>query len=232
MIAEPIIKNTNSFIPYEIDNKKEIQETRERILTNKIDRKKTKYKSKENKKESINLNFFVIIIFVVGIVIGSISYRILIEDPIIKEEIIHKFSSNLEADGIEKNIFKESVYKNLKILIMFWIIGISIVGAPIILLLCFYKGFSTAFVIGTFLLKYGFARGNIFVFKYIFPYYFFGILGIVLLTTSSIKVSLNVLKKKKDIRYEIIRHSLIIIFVSLLFLFSSIIEAKIIPNQL
>ncbi|MBQ8298919.1 MAG: stage II sporulation protein M [Clostridia bacterium] len=240
MIAEPIIKNNQNFYMREIienTGKKESckdenkESNRERILERKNVKIKTKNTSKEKKEELVNLKFFAIIIFIIGIVVGSISYRLLIEDPIIQEDIIDTFSK-IPDENVKNDIIEKSLLGNIKILIIFWVAGISIVGTPLILILCFYKGFSTAFVIGAFLLKYGFIQGNIFVFKHIFPYYIFKILGIIILTASSLKVSLNVLKEKKDIRYEIIRHSLVTIISSLLFLISSLIEFKIMPTNL
>ncbi len=246
MIAEPIIKNNNFLknedknfeniekreVPSVIKHKDGIRENnRERIFNNRNIRKNIKNDSKEKKDELVNLKFFAIIIFIIGIVVGSISYRTLIDDPIIQEDIIDKFS-NTPMGNVEEVIVKESLLKNLKTIIVFWIAGISIVGAPLILILCFYKGFSTAFVIGSFLLKYGFIQGNIFIFKHIFPYYIFSILGIIILTSSSLKVSLNVLKEKKDIRYEIIRHSIVTIISSILFFVSALIEVKIVPMSL
>lgn len=246
MIAEPIIKNNNFLrnedirfeniekkaIPKLNDYKDEKKENRrERILKNRNIRMNVKSDLKEKKDELLNLKFFALIIFIIGVVVGSICYRILIEDPIIQEDIIDKFS-NIPMEKATEELMKDSFIRNFKILIVFWVAGISIVGAPLILILCFYKGFSTAFVIGTFLLKYGFIQGNIFIFKHIFPYYIFTILSIVILTSSSLKVSLNVLKEKKDIRYEIIRHSLITMISSILFFISTLIELKITPTNL
>lgn len=246
MIAEPIIKNNNFLrnedirfeniekkaIPKLNDYKDEKKENRrERIFKNRNIRMNVKSDLKEKKDELLNLKFFALIIFIIGVVVGSICYRILIEDPIIQEDIIDKFS-NIPMENATEELMKDSFIRNFKILIVFWVAGISIVGAPLILILCFYKGFSTAFVIGTFLLKYGFIQGNIFIFKHIFPYYIFTILSIVILTSSSLKVSLNVLKEKKDIRYEIIRHSLITMISSILFFISTLIELKITPTNL
>lgn len=180
-----------------------------------------------SKDEKMWLKLFPIIVFVLGVVIGSICFRILINDSTVRENISQKFSNLDVVDTTEKEIMKNSFIKNIGILFVFWIAGISVVGAPLILVLCFYKGFSTALVICSFLLKYGFYKGNIFIFKNIFPYYIFLILGIVVLTGSSLKVSANVLREKKDIRYEILRHSIVTILSAILFYISSVIEAKI-----
>ena len=109
---------------------------------------------------------------------------------------------------------------------IFWIVGISVVGAPLLVLLCFYKGFATAFVISSFLLKFGFVKGNIYIFEKLFLYYLFLIFTVVLLTASSVKVMINVLKYKKDIRLELVRHSIFTIFGLVFITISSLIETK------
>ena len=182
-----------------------------------------KQKRKVNVK--LNLYFLTVIVFLIGIVAGSIVFRIMIEDSAVQEVVSQKFVSAVA--GEHGDLLKKTFEKNIKLLVIYWIAGISIVGAPMLLLLCAYKGFTTAFVISAFLLKYGFVNGNIYIFKNIFLYYIFQILGIILLTASSLKVTWNVFKGEKDIRYELIRHSFFTIIAFCLFVISSVIEAKI-----
>lgn len=223
MIIEPVIDNYIQLKESKILEKRfdfpERQNNRERIFTsNKV---KTK---KESGKIKINVYIVSALIFLFGILIGSIFFRLLINESSIQEIIVEKFVS---SDVISKEIaLKESFKRNIKLLIIYWIAGISVVGSPLLIFLCLYKGFSTSFVISSFLLKYGFVQGNIYVFKNLFVYYIFLILEIILLTASSLKVSKNVFIEKKDIRYELIRHSIFTIVGFCLFFISTMIEMK------
>ncbi len=219
MILEPIVNGKEEpFLPQtQIPNKPE------RILKT---RRTHNLKQKQSKKIKLNLYFGIMIIFLIGIVVGSIAFRIMITDPDVKETIVEKFSDIEFENKNEVELFKTSITRNLKLLAIFWIVGISVVGAPLLILLCFYKGFTTAFVISSFLLKFGFINGNKYIFQKLFLYYVFLVFAIILLTASSVKVMINVLKNKKDIRLELVRHSIFTILGFLFLIISTFIEIK------
>lgn len=236
MILEPLVNNSLSFEVQnrEMENKLSEEKVftrkenlkRERIFLKRKELFKPNQKFKEKNGVKINLYFVILLIFLIGIVTGSIAFRIFIEDVSVKEMIIEKFNIIENSELTDREIFKESISRNIKLLVLFWIVGVSIVGAPLLVLLCFYKGFTTAFVISSFLLKFGFVQGNIYIFEKLFLYYLFLIFTIILLTTSSVKVMINVLKYKKDIRLELVRHSIFTILGIILIIISSLIETK------
>ena len=231
MILEPLINNSMQFEMVSKENKSGPEKKIERPITKKNERifekKKIDIPSKKEKVGfKINVYICVLIIFLIGIITGSMVFRLLIEDTVIKEMVIEKFSVLENKEFVENEILKESLSRNIKMLSVFWIVGISIVGAPLLILLCFYKGFTTAFVISSFLVKFGFLEGNRYVFGKLFVYYIFVIFAIILLTTSSIKVMINVLKHKKDIRLEFIRHSVFTILGLILMMISTFFEIK------
>ena len=221
MIIEPVIDN---YIQIK-ENKRiepkfyEIPKSRERIFSS------SKLKqNKEKNKLKLNAYIIAVVIFLLGILIGSIAFRILINEDSIQNMILKKF---IPSESISEEIMLEkSFVRNFKLLIIYWIAGVSVVGSPVLILLCLYKGFSTSFVISAFLLKYGFIQGNIYVFKNLFIYYIFLILGIIILTASSLKMTKNVLFDKKDISYELIRHSVFTIIGFVLFFISTLIEVR------
>lgn len=204
-----------------------IQNTTERILKNKLKRIKLKTRNENNNKDfKFNLYIGILMVFLIGVVVGSIVFRTMITDTSVKEIIIEKFSAVEFENKNEAELFKTSITRNFKLLAIFWVVGISVVGAPLLILLCFYKGFTTAFVISSFLLKFGFINGNKYIFQKLFLYYLFLVFAIILLTTSSVKVMINVLKKKKDIRLELVRHSIFTILGFLFLIISTLFEIK------
>lgn len=223
MILEPIV---NGKVEHNI-TQISAQNTTERILKNKP--RRTKFKTKnENKNKEFKFNLYIgiLMIFLLGVVVGSIIFRMMIADISVKEIIIEKFSAVEFENKNETELFKTSITRNFKLLAIFWVVGISVVGAPLLILLCFYKGFTTAFVISSFLLKFGFINGNKYIFQKLFLYYFFLVFAIILLTTSSVKVMINVLKNKKDIRLELVRHTIFTILGFLLLIISTLFEIK------
>ena len=236
MILEPLVNNSLQFELQKKELERRVLEEKkikpkddsksERIFSKRKEFVASTKVAKENKGVKVNLYFGALLIFLIGIVSGSIAFRIFIEDESVKEMIIEKFSVLENEQLTENEILKESFTRNIKILAIFWIVGVSVVGAPLLVLLCFYKGFTTAFVISSFLLKFGFVQGNIYIFEKLFLYYIFLIFALILLTASSVKVMVNVLKNRKDIRFELIRHSVFTIIGLILMLVSSLIETK------
>ena len=115
-----------------------------------------------------------------------------------------------------------SILKNVKLFLLFWIVGISAIGSPMLLFLCFDKGFKIAFTIAMVFLKLGWKNGYHFIFHHLFWSNIFVVLMMVILTASSFKVTYHILKEKKDIKHEIIRHSFVS-FLGAFFLVTSII---------
>ena len=227
MILEPLVNNSLQFELRNRDmkNKKEKSKS-ERIFSKRKESLELNKKTGEKKGVKINLYFVILLIFLIGIVAGSITFRVFIEDASVREMIVEKFNIVENHKLTNSEILKESLFRNIKILLIFWFVGISVVGAPLLVLLCFYKGFTTAFVISSFLLKFGFIKGNIYIFEKLFLYYLFLILTIILLTVSSVKVMINVLKYKKDICLELVRHSIFTILGLIFMIISSLIETK------
>lgn len=181
---------------------------------------------RENEKNNdFKIYFVVCIMYLIGIVIGAIYFRIIINDTKLKENIFKQYTLIEETQKLPKiDILTESTLKNIKTILVFWVIGVSAIGSPFLVLLCSYKGFMVAFTISTILMNMGFLDGNIYVFKEMFLYTLFSVFGIIILTVSSLKVSVNIFKNKKDTRLEIIRHSIITLISTVFFICSILIE--------
>lgn len=182
-----------------------------------------------NKSENdFKLFALICIIYLIGIILGSIYFRIVYNNENIKNDLLNSISIvNEDKISNEKNaneLLPKILIKNLKTIIIFWVIGISVVGAPFLLFICIYRGFKTAFIISTIVANYGFITGNIFAFKKMILYYSLSFLAMILLSISSIKVCTNVLKKGKEIKFEIIRHSMVSIIAFILLFLASFLE--------
>lgn len=187
------------------------------------EKKKQKYQHRIRVKPEPNdsdfkLYAFICIVFLIGIILGCIYFRVAIRKDGVMADIMEKFSVLDDFVSITNLVLVQSMMKNLKILIVFWIVGVSVVGAPFLLLLCMYKGFKISFTISALLTKFGFFAGNAFIFQKLFLHSTLTLLAMVILTASSIKVSINVFKNKKDIKLEMVRHSMLAIL-GALFLF-------------
>lgn len=127
------------------------------------------YKKELSKKNNILL--VISIIFILGLIFGSIYITILKtgEKTTILNEVNNFFISSSKLTFDDKiDIFKNSLTSNLLYFISMWLLGISVIGIPIIIIMIFFKSFILGFSISSIFAKYGF-KGILGVFFYIFP---------------------------------------------------------------
>lgn len=208
----------------EIHNKNLIKEDEKKRDYRKYFEKDIK-NSQNTKRFDFKTYFFISLIFLFGIIAGSIFFRLTINNEDNRSAIIEKIELIENENEIENiEIVKEIFFKSLKIFLICWIVGISVIGAPILLFICFYKGFSLAFTVSAIIIKYGFYQGNILALKNLYLYNLFMILAIFIMTASSIKVAINILKNQRDVKLELIRHSILSVFCCFLLIISGFLE--------
>lgn len=172
---------------------------------------------RRNYKESLNAEFyllkevgyiFLLTVFFLGIICGSfcmkkVSETDLEEYKISIEEVLNSENLNL------KELNKSNLWDTLKIIFGFWIVGMSIVGMPILLVYVGYKGFSLGYTIMTIIKILGVTNGN----KYIFQNMFFKnviiVFVMIFLSNYSIKIFRNFFKDKENIKIDAIKYTLI-----------------------
>lgn len=172
---------------------------------------------RRNYKESLNAEFyllkevgyiFLLTIFFLGIICGSfcmkkVSESDLEEYKVSIEEVLNNENLNL------KELNKSNLWDTLKIVFGFWIVGMSIVGMPILLVYVGYKGFSLGYTIMTIIKILGVTSGN----KYIFQNMFFKnviiVFVMIFLSNYSIKIFRNFFKDKENIKIDAMKYTLI-----------------------
>ena len=172
----------------------------------------------------IKIYFIVCILFIIGIVVGTIYFRIVANDVDIKEKLIEGLVLTANNDLPRGEQILPVMLNNMKMLILYWIVGISVVGSPFLLVYCLIKGASLSFIISTIIFRFGFIEGNLYAFKNLFVHSCLNVFAIILLTVSSVKVSINALKNKKDIRLELVRHSIVSAISLIIFGISAVIQ--------
>ena len=114
------------------------------------------YKNELSNKN--NLVILVLVIFIIGIVFGSIYITILTNT---QKESILKYTSSFYTNISKINfndkieIFKNSLYSNIFYTIIMWLLGISIIGLPLVFIMVFFKSFVLSFSVSSIFAKYG-----------------------------------------------------------------------------
>lgn len=192
---------------------------------------KLKYGTINNKKYL----FFLGGLAIIGLILGSFFTTILSEtDKNLVKEYIISFIDNTSSNKIDYiDTLINSSITNFGFIIIIWLLGISIIGLPIIVFLYFSKVFILGFSVSSFILTYK-LKGLILSFIYIFPYQVVSILIFTLVTLYSLKISANLIYSifgKKDVNYKKIMNKYLFILLICIggIVFSILYETFIIP---
>lgn len=178
----------------------------------------------------------VLIVLVLGLLFGSIYITILNNND--KKEIMENvtlyFNSFKNISFQDKlNIFKESFLKNVIYFLIMWVLGISMIGFPIILIMIFYRSFLFGFSIASIFIRYKLSS----IYKiiiYIFPGRILLFILSIFLAVFSINISNKLIKscfKKKSFNFNTFggKYFLLLLICIILCSVTSLIDAFIMP---
>lgn len=188
-------------------------------------------------KANIVAYFFMILIFVIGVVVGALAVRTLPDEQ--KVELInylHIFFTGLtqgaENSMSSSNIMSTVMFNNTKTIVLMWILGFTIVGIPFVLFILFTRGFIIGFTVG-FLVNEYVMRGLLFALASVLPHNFFAIPAILITGVSATKFSLMLARRRKQAKinlwYEAVGYSLLCALMVVVMLFSALLEVYISP---
>src|SRR5690606_1235115 len=102
-------------------------------------------------REHSSIYLFVIVLFLMGVIFGAVVVNSLSFTQ--KEDLFYYLSQffGQVSDGkvaAANDLFRQSFFHNTKFIGLMWILGISIIGLPVILILLFMKGMVVGFTVG------------------------------------------------------------------------------------
>ena len=181
---------------------------------------------KKNKK----MFTFIAILLALGFISGSLFITILSDsDKKMVLDTITNYFNQVKTNKIDfLYIFRTSSISNLLYIFFIWILGISIIGIPVIIVLIFIKSFILGFSISSIISQYKF-KGTLLSLSYIFPHHILNIITICFVSMYALSVSMSLIKlitTKKQINFKVIMRRYIGVFIIaiILSLLSSIIE--------
>ena len=187
-------------------------------------------KIKQNK-----LLFKLLIIVIIFLIIGILFLAITSKD----NKLLIKDNLNIYFKSLNKlNYFKgfiNSIVNNYFYLLVIWILGISIIGIPIAIFMLILKSFILGYTISSIIYFYG-LKGIFISIIYIIPLVI-NLIIIYILCYFAINFSKNLnkmlfLKKNISLRFLVKNYLRVLLYSSILFLISSLIEIFLIPNIL
>ncbi len=102
-------------------------------------------------REHSSIFLFVVILFLMGVIFGAIVVNSMSITQ--KEDLFYYLSQffGQVSDGkvaADQDLFLQSFFHNSKFIGLMWVLGISIIGLPVILILLFIKGMVVGFTVG------------------------------------------------------------------------------------
>ncbi len=185
---------------------------------------------KENKFTYLSLFLF----YIIGIFLGAASVNDL--DYQQKDEMVTFFNGFLKLldtnNFSQVTLFKMSLLDNLKIIVLFWLLGFTVVGFPIYYIVMGMRGFSTGFSSGIIMGVLG-TKGIIISSVCFVPKEIIMIPCIIALGVNGIKLSRNILKdwlkrskmKTGGVKQKLMPYSFVAGFFSIFILLATILEA-------
>ena len=163
-----------------------------------------KLKIKINKKIFV----FLFVLMLMGIIAGSIFTTILNSSDIeLVINHLNEFIDNINNNRLDYLFaLKNNLITNISYVILIWLLGISVIGLPIIIIMfftkCFILGFSVGSILTTFKLK-----GILVSLVYVFPGQVISLLFLLLLMMYSMSFTFKMIYailKKKSIDFKLI----------------------------
>ncbi|WP_129597074.1 stage II sporulation protein M [Anaerophilus nitritogenes] len=141
--------------------------------------------------------FLVCMFFIIGISSGAFTVKALTD--LQKQELIQymkSFFQILNKDSIESlAILNQSLSNNLQTVILIWILGVTVIGMPLILILVGIRGLIIGFTVGFFIEQLGW-KGMVFALASVLPQNLFIIPSIITIGVIAISFSKMLLRLK------------------------------------
>ena len=158
---------------------------------------------------------FFIVLIIIGIGSGTFfSLVINSEDKILVSNTVQSFFETIKNNELNMiEVFRNTLFDNEMNVIFMWLLGISIIGIPILLFLYFSKAFILGFSIGSILIQYKF-KGMFLSFFYIFPHQILNLLLYTFLMIYALSLSIKliiVLIRRKTIDFKPIMNKYILV---------------------
>ncbi|MDN4594120.1 stage II sporulation protein M [Polycladomyces subterraneus] len=184
----------------------------------------------------LSLYIFVTVLFVMGVVFGAIIVNTLSDSQ--KQDLLHYmgyFFQGLNQNSIaEPRIaFQHAMGDHLKTLGLMWILGLSIVGLPLILILVFLKGLGIGFTVG-FLVNQLSWKGLWFAMVAVLPHNLLVVPVMIFVAVSGLQFSLLLVKnrliqRRGTIYPQFLSYSVSVTAMAIVLVIASFFEAYVSP---
>ncbi|WP_026694751.1 stage II sporulation protein M [Peribacillus kribbensis] len=189
-------------------------------------------------KEHSSIYLFITILFLMGVIFGAIVVNSLSFNQ--KEDLFYylsQFFGQVKQGQIsaDSGMFWQTVSHNIKYIGLIWLLGISIIGLPIILVLLFLKGMVVGFTVGFLVNQMGLG-GFLLAIVSIFPQNIIIVPVFILITTLALSLSIKIFRRlfmkqlEKPLKPAIIRYFICLTAAAVFLLAAGALETFLSPH--
>ena len=151
----------------------------------------------QHMKERSSLYLFVFVLFLMGVIFGAVIVNSMNFTQ--KEDLyfyLSRFFGQVSEGKVASSVemLQQSFFHNLKYLGLMWVLGISIIGLPVILIMLFLKGIVVGFTVGFLVNQMGW-QGFLLSFVSVMPQNMILIPAFIVMGTTAISFSLKIVKQ-------------------------------------
>lgn len=199
-----------------------------------------KYMDKLNAKIKINKNLFTFMlsITIIGLTAGALFTAILsTNDKQLVIEYLNTFLATVNTNKLDyTNSLINSLILSPGLAIIVWLLGISVIGFVLVIVILFLKAFTLGFTISSIITTYK-LKGLIYAFIYAFPHLIINILVFILLGAFALIMSFKIIhsitvKKAIDLKHYMNKYFTILILAITVLIITSLYEIYIMPKIL
>lgn len=188
-------------------------------------------------QESFSLYTFTTVLLVMGVIFGAIVVNSL--GGVQKDDLfdyLGRFFGQIAQNEIsgQQAMFNQSFTHYIKYIGLMWVLGLSIIGLPVILILLFLKGIVVGFTVGFLVNQMGW-NGFLLSFVSVLPQNIILIPAFVIIGTAAISFSLKMIKGQFSKRMnepifpQFLRYTVLMLLISLAIGVASVFEAFVSP---
>lgn len=188
-------------------------------------------KKLKDKKQFIIIFVICVVAFIIGVLLPSILNE---ENRKIIETSLNSFFDTIKNNQLKTNelLFK-TLTSNIIIDLILWLLGISIIGIPIVIILLGYKSLSLGFTISSIISTYklnGVIKALIYIVPNIINLFIFFVISYYSISFSL--MLFNYLFRKKEYNKKVIvnRYLKLLVISIIILIFSSVIETYVVPK--
>lgn len=187
-------------------------------------------------RSNIGALMFVVILFTTGIVFGALMVNVLDGQQRLELtkylEVFFK-DVHLQEKTLNSLVLQKSLFENIRILAAVWILGLTVIGIPVVWVIIFLRGFIIGFTVG-FLVEEMAIKGMLFAVISLLPHNIILLPAFLVATVTAMAFSVNIIKnkffaKKPTPMKEFFSYTLQIGFLGALIVCGVFIEAYITP---